>query len=135
MSLKSSSFEIFGERKYGLFLSQKVDGKMVFTNYWKVFVLIFSEMENTVFFPAKTLMERLYLQITKKVLFWTSRRCKIWSFLSQKVDGRMMFIWSFKTLHDIPGLGKYGFLCSDIHIHCLPNKPSTQSSNSFYDQI
>ena len=30
---KSSCFEIFGDGKYGLSLSQKVDGKMIFTGY------------------------------------------------------------------------------------------------------
>ena len=29
--LKSSCFELFGDRKYGLFYSQEVDGKMIFT--------------------------------------------------------------------------------------------------------
>ena len=40
--LKSSCFELFDEGKYGLFLSQKVDGKMVFTDYQKVLVFNFS---------------------------------------------------------------------------------------------
>ena len=30
--LESSCFELFGDRKYGLFLSQKVDGNMIFTD-------------------------------------------------------------------------------------------------------
>ena len=51
--LKSSCFELFGDGKYGRFLSQKVDGKMIFTNYWKVLVLNFSVMGNTVFFSQK----------------------------------------------------------------------------------
>ena len=63
------------------FLSQKVDGKMVSTDYWKVLVLNFSEME-------------------------------IRSFLSQKVDGKMIFTCFFWAIHDILGLGKYGFSCS-----------------------
>ena len=33
-------------------------------------------------------------------------------FLSQKVDGKMIFTWSFLVFYDIPGLGQYGFLCS-----------------------
>ena len=33
-------------------------------------------------------------------------------FFSQKVDGKMIFTWSFWAFHDIPGLGKYGFSCS-----------------------
>ena len=59
--LKSVCFEIFGDRKYGLFFSQKVDAKMIFTDYWKVLVLNFSEMENTVFYWTKRLMGRWYL--------------------------------------------------------------------------
>ena len=89
-------------------------------------------------------MERWYLQITEKFLFWTFRRWKIRSFfqpkswlkddiywllksscfelfwdgkydlfLSQKVDGKMVFTWSFWVFHDILGPGKYGFPCSE----------------------
>ena len=43
------------------FLSQGADGKMIFTGYWKVLVLNFSVMRNTVFFLVKKLMERWYL--------------------------------------------------------------------------
>ena len=56
--LESSCFELFGDGKYGLFLSQEVDGKMIFTSYWEVLVLNFSVMGKTVFFSAKKLMER-----------------------------------------------------------------------------
>ena len=59
--LESSCFELLGGGKYGLFLSQKVDGKIIFTDYWKVLVLNFSEVGNTVFFWVKKLMERWYL--------------------------------------------------------------------------
>ena len=31
--LKITSFEIFGDGKYGLFSSQKVDGNMIFIDY------------------------------------------------------------------------------------------------------
>ena len=59
--LKRPSFELFGEWKYSLFLSQEVDRKMMFTGYWEVLVLNLSGTENTVFFSAKELMERWYL--------------------------------------------------------------------------
>ena len=59
--LKGYCFEILGDGKYGPFSSQIVDGKMIFTEYWKVLILKFSEMRNTVFFRAKKLMERWYL--------------------------------------------------------------------------
>ena len=110
--LKSFCFEIFGNGKYGLFLnqklmeiwcllitekflfwpfqrweipsflSQKIVWKMIFTDYWKVLLSTLLVMGNTVFF------------------------------FSQKIDGKMIFIWSFWAFHDIPGLGKYGFSCS-----------------------
>ena len=44
-----------------VFLSQKVDGNMIFTDYWKVLVLNFSVMGNTAFFSSKKFMERWYL--------------------------------------------------------------------------
>ena len=138
----------FLEIKNMVFLSQKVDGNMIFTDYWKVLVLTFSEMGNTVFSWAKKLIERWYLLITEKVLFWTFRWWKIRSFFeprswwkddiywlrrsscfelfgdgkyglfySQKVDGKMIFTWSFWAFYDIPGPGKYGF-SRTVWNHC-----------------
>ena len=74
--LKSSCFEL-SEDGNTVLSEIKVNGKIIFTDYWKVFVLNFSEV-------------------------------KIWSFLSQKVDGKMILL----GFHDIPGLWKYGFVCS-----------------------
>ena len=82
--LKSSCFKLFGDGKYGPFLSQKVDGNVIFTDYWKVLVLSFSEMGNTVFLWAKKLIERWYLLITEKLMFWTFPRWKIRSFFKPK---------------------------------------------------
>ena len=59
--LKRSCFELFGDGKFGLFLSQEVGGKMIFTGYGELLVLNFSLMGNTVFFTGKKLMERWYL--------------------------------------------------------------------------
>ena len=125
-----------------VFLSQKVDGNMIFTDYWKVLVLTFSEMGNTIFswakklteicllitgkflfwtfrwleirsfFRVKKLMERWYLLVTEKSLFWTFLMIGNTVFFSQKVDGKMIFTWSLWAFYDIPGPGKYGFLCS-----------------------
>ena len=58
---KSSCFNLSGNRKHGLFLSQKAEGNMIFTDYWNVLVLNFSVIGNTVFFSVKKLMERWYL--------------------------------------------------------------------------
>ena len=67
-----------------VFLSQKVDGNRIFTNYWKVLGLNFSVMGNTVFFWVKKLMERWYLLVTEKFLFWTFRWWEMRSFLQPK---------------------------------------------------
>ena len=86
----------------------------MFIDNWKVLVLNFPEMEIRSFFKskswwkddiywflegscfelfgdgkyglflAKKLMERLYLLITEKFLFWTFRREEIWSFFEPK---------------------------------------------------
>ena len=74
----------FLEIKNMVFLSQKVDGNMIFTDYWKVLVLIFPGMRNTVFFWSKKLMERLYLLITEKFLFWTFWWWEIRSFFQSR---------------------------------------------------
>ena len=49
-------------------LSQEVDGKTIFTGYWKVLVLSFSVMRNVVFFWAKKLMEKMIFTDYGKVL-------------------------------------------------------------------
>ena len=93
--LKNSCFEMFGEGKYSLFSSQKVDENMISIEYWKVLVLQFWEMGNMVFFRGKKLMERWYLRITEKFLFWIFRRWKIRCFFQPKIDEKMIFNRSF----------------------------------------
>ena len=107
----------------------------------KIFVLNFLEIKNMVFFEPKSwwkydiywllksscfgffgdekyglscvkkLMERWNLLVTQKFLFWTFQSWEIRSFFSQKVDGKMIFTWSFLFFHDIPGPEGYGFSC------------------------
>ena len=97
-----------------VFLSQKVDRNMIFTDQWKVLVLTISAVRNTVFFEPKSrwkddiywllksscielfndgksvffwvkkLIERWYLLVTKKFLFWTFRWWEIRSFFQPK---------------------------------------------------
>ena len=83
--LKSSCFELFEDGKYGLFLSQKVDGKMIFTDYCKVFVFNFSVMGNTVFFQEKSWWKDdiclVFLSFP-----WYSRTWEIWFFVQWLVE-------------------------------------------------
>ena len=50
---------------------------------------------------------------TEKFLFRAFRWWEIRSFFQQK-DGKMIFTWPFWAFHVIPGLGKYGFSCSEL---------------------
>ena len=74
----------FREWEIQPFLSQKVDGKTLFTDYGNVLVLNFSVIEKTVFFWVEKLMERWYLLTNEKVLFWTLRRWEIRSFFQSR---------------------------------------------------
>ena len=94
----------FLEIKNMVFLSQNVDGNMIFTDYWKVLVLTFSVMGNTVFLWAENLMERWYLLVTEKFLFWTFRWWEIRSFLQPKSGWKdyiymvfLSFLWYSRT--------------------------------------
>ena len=86
------------EKKDMVFLSQRVYGNMIFTDYWKVLVLTFSEMGNTICYWAKRLTEIWHLLITEKFLFWTFRWWKIRPFLTQEVDGKMIFTGYWEVL-------------------------------------
>ena len=84
-----------------VFLSQNVDGNMMYTDYWKVLVLKFSGMENTVFLKAKSCwkddiswllksscfqlfgdekMKRSYLLIIEMLLLWATEKFLFWTF-------------------------------------------------------
>ena len=122
-----------------VFLSQKVDGNMIFTDYWKVLVLTFSEMGNTIFSWAKKLteiclliMESSYFQLFgdwkyglffesrgwwKDDIYWLLRSfCfelfgdgKYGLFFTQNVDEKMICTWSFWAFYDIPWPGNMVF--------------------------
>ena len=96
----------------------------MFTDYWKVLVLKFLEMENGIFFEPKSWWEDDIYWLLKSSCFEFFRDEKYGLFLSQNVNGKMIYTWSFRAFHDIPGLGKYGFSCSvhAFHLKQLSNK-------------
>ena len=93
----------FWEWKMWYFLSQKVDGKMIFPDYWKVLVLNFSVMGNMVFFGVKNLMEKMIFSDYGKVLvlnfsvvgntvfFWVRKLMKRWYLLVT-----VFLFWTFR---------------------------------------
>ena len=117
------------------FLSrEKVGRKMIFPYYLRKFYILRNENDDISVFLKKII--RLYfwlawnigLLVTIKFLVWILWRWKIWSFLSQKVDGNMKyrflsqkvkekikFSWYFSAFDDIPWLGKYDFSCRYLH--------------------
>ena len=104
--LKCPCFEVCRGGKYDIFLSQKVEGKIIFTNYWKFLFLNFSEMENMVFFEPKSLWRDDTYWLLKSYCFGLS--------FNWRVNGKMILTWSFWAFDDIAEFGKYSFSCSDI---------------------
>ena len=89
-------------------LSQKVDGKMILTDYWKVLVLNSSVMGNMVFFESRSWWKRWYLLITEKFLFWTFRWWKIRSFFESRSWWKDDICWLPRSsCFELFGDGKY----------------------------
>ena len=116
-------FWSFREWEIRPFLSQKVDGKMLFTDYWKVIVLNFSVIGKTIFFESRSWWKDDIYWLMRSSCFELYGDGKYGLSFSQKVDEKMIYTWSFWDFHDIPGPGKYGFSHSVI---CLV----TQCSNN-----
>ena len=111
---KEPLFWMFRGQKIRSFLSQKVDGNMMFTDYWKVLVLNFSVMGNKVFFEKKKVNEKMIFIGYWKVLVLNFSVMGNAVFFNKKVDVKIIFTLSFWTFHDILRSGKYGFSCSDM---------------------
>ena len=116
-SLKSSCFEFFGDEKYGILWAKKLCYDMIFTNYWKDFVLNFLVMENTVFFWDKRLMERWFLMVTETFLLWTFRWWEIRSFfLAKKLMERWYLLGLFELSTIFYGFGNGFFVQWVLHM-------------------
>ena len=114
-----------------VFLSQKVDGNMIFTDYWKVLVLTFSEMGNTVFSWAKRLTEIWHLLMTGKFLFKTFRWWAIRSFFESRSWRKYDIYWLLRSSYfELLGDGKYGLFFSQ---KVVGKMIFTWSFRAFYD--
>ena len=121
--LKISCFGLSGEGNT-VFFELKIWWKIIFADYCKFLVLILLEVGNAVFLFAKKLLKDNIYWLLKSSCFELFDEGKYGLFLSQKVMEKyyllitekflfLTFRRSFWAFHDIPGLGKYGFLCSD----------------------
>ena len=91
-------FWSFREWEIRLFLSQKVAGKMIFTDYWKVLVLTFSRMGNTSFFWGKKLMENDIYWLLRSSCFELFGDGKYGLFSAKKLMER----WYLLALFELP---------------------------------
>ena len=82
---KEPLFWMFRGQKIRSFLSQKVDGNMMFTDYWKVLVLNFSVMGNTAFFESRSWW--------KENIYWL-RRSSCFELFG---DGKYGFFFQLKS--------------------------------------
>ena len=92
-----------------LFLSQKVDGKMIFSDYWKFFLLVVSRIGYTVIFWAIKLMERRYLLITEKLFVLNFSVMGIRSFFESRSWWKDdIYCLPRRSCFELFGDGKYG---------------------------
>ena len=82
------SFWIFWGWKIRSFLSQNFDGNMIFTDIWKVLVLKFSGMGNTVFFETKSWWKDDIYSLLKSSCFELFGDGKYGLFLAKKLMQR-----------------------------------------------
>ena len=91
-------FWSFREWEIRPFLRQKVAGKMIFTDYWKVLVLTFSRMGNTSFFRGKKLMENDIYWLLRSSCFELFGDGKYGLFSAKKLMER----WYLLALFELP---------------------------------
>ena len=114
---KEPLFWIFRVWKIRSFLSQEVDGNMVFIDYWKVLVLDFSGMGNTVFFLRQKGNEKMIFTDSwnvhvltfsgkKNTVFFEARSCRkddIYQLMQNSCfepfrDGKCGLFWDKKLI-------------------------------------
>ena len=114
----------FKDQDRWFFGSQRNDKMMfslacniTFTGYLKVLVLNVPGMGNTVFFEFESwlkddiywLLKSSWFGLWKALFLNFPEMGNTVFFLSHKVDGKVIFTWSFWAFQYVPGPGKYGF--------------------------
>ena len=127
--LKSSCFNLLRDGKHGLFLSQKVDVKMIFTGYWNVLVLIFSGMRNTVFFEPKSWWKHHICWFLRSSCFELSGDGKYCLFSAKKLMKRWYLRGLFELSMIFQVLGNMVFRAAlqpmDLHVSLKLSKKSS----------
>ena len=127
--LTSSCFNLLRDGKHGLFLSQKVDVKMIFTGYWNVLVLIFSGMRNTVFFEPKSWWKHHIYWFLRSSCFELSGDGKYCLFSAKKLMKRWYLRGLFELSMIFQVLGNMVFRAAlqpmDLHVSLKLSKKSS----------
>ena len=101
------------------FLIQKVDGKMIFTDYWKILLWTFSKWKIRSFFFSQKADEKMiftdywnvfvlnFSVMPNTVFFSTKKLMERWFLLF------FLFLFLFLAFHVIPRLGKHSFSYND----------------------
>ena len=103
------------EVKGDLFQRKKLAERWIFLSIHKTFMILW-EPKNMIFQLSKN--NKIVFSLAGNNMFtdyWkvlALNLSEIRSFMSQKVDGKMIFTCFFWAFHGILGLGKYGFSCS-----------------------
>ena len=119
-----------------------------FTDYWKCLVLDFSVMGNMLFFWFKKLMERWYLLVIEKLLFWTFQWWEMLSFFQTKCwrkdDIYMVFLsflwysrtrerWFFRTVRQLVYTIFITNNCVSFHLRWKKNLVKHQNASKYYE--
>ena len=102
---------------------------MIFTGYWKVLVLNFSVIGNTVFFESRSWWKDDIYWLLWSSCFELFVDGKYGFFSAKKSDGKIIFTWSFWAFYDIPGPGKFGFT------HSVVAKLFAFASDVFFSRV
>ena len=110
--LKNSCLKVLEMENTVFSRAKKLIERWYLLNTEKVLFWTFRRWEIRFFFQPEIWWKDDIYWLLKSSYFELFSGEKYGLFFSKKVDGKMIFTWSFLASHDIPGLGKYGFLCS-----------------------
>ena len=94
---KEPLFWIFRVWKIRSFLSQKIGGNMIFTDYWNVRALNFSGGGKYSLSLRQRFNGKMIFTVTEKFLFWNFREWEIRSFFEAKSSWKDDISWLLKS--------------------------------------
>ena len=118
--LKNSSFKL---PEMGNMVSQKTDGKTIFTDFWKVLVLNFLKMGNTVYFWQKCWWKNDIQWLLESTCFEPFGDGEHGLFWAKKLMERWCFLCLFELFMIFQDLGNMAF-CAVLKTSYINGKTS-----------